>query len=196
MRTPPSRMHDCSAVTVFSIFLSFLCLEAPAQVNNWTKPTSGNWEEPYWSLGRPPAFDDRVIIGNPGWKAVQISGNTVQNFPDSLNVYSIDVTSPVDSFNTLLLNYAGFDRPLTVNYSMTIGSGAALTMHASALRIQTPTGVGLSIGGEANQNDDTLVTGNQADVGWVGPGVYNLNSGILQLEHFWIGGPHGGVFNQ
>jgi hypothetical protein len=185
-----------SARSIVPIILLLLTLPASAQVNSWTKPTSGNWEEPYWSLGVPPAFDHRVMLTNAGWKAVQIAWSTVQSQPQSLNVYSIDITSPVDSFNTLLLNYAGFQIPLTVNYSLTVGSNAALTMHYSALRLATPTGVGLSIGGEFNQNDSSEVTGTQLDVGWVGPGVYNLNSGLLDVGHAWVGGPYRGVFNQ
>lgn len=196
MHLRPSLASGLDRYAALMLLASLAPFSALSQVNHWTKPGSGSWEEPYWSLGTPPALDHRVVIGNPGWKAVQITGNTVQAIPDSLSVYSIDVTSPVDSFNTLLLNYAGFERPLTVKYSMTIGNNAALTMHASALRIQTPTGVGLFIGGTVNQNDFTQVTGNQADVGWVGPGVYNLNSGLLQLEHIWVGGPYAGVFNQ
>src|SRR5688572_14621420 len=165
-------------------------------VNSWLKPTSGNWEEPQWSAGMLPNYGHAVMITNAGWKAVQIGTTTAQNFPDSLTVYSLTVSSPVDSYNTLLLNYAGFDRPLTVNYSLTVRSGSAMSMFSSALRLAGPTGVGLSIGGEFNQNDSSQVIGNQADVGWVGPGVYNLNSGVVQLQHLWVGGPNHGVFNQ
>jgi hypothetical protein len=184
------RNHLVVLLLTLSTFNSF------ADANSWLKPTSGNWEELQWSQGILPNSGHSVMITNAGWKAVQIGSGTAQNFPDSLNVYSITVSSPVDSFNTLLLNYAGFDRPLTVNYSLHVGPGAAMTILSSALRIATPTGVGLSIGGEFNQNDSSQVTGNQADVGWIGPGVYNFNTGLIQLEHLWVGGPHKGVFNQ
>ena len=176
--------------------LAVSALNCMADANSWLKPTSGNWEEPQWSQGILPNYGHSVMITNAGWKAVQIAPSTAQNFPDSLNVYSIIVASPVDSFNTLMVNYAGFDRPLTINYSLTIGSNAAMTMLSSALRLAGPGGVGLSIGGEFNQNDWSQVTGNQADVGWVGPGVYNLNSGLLELQHLFVGGPNSGVFNQ
>jgi len=178
------------------LLIGSFTLSSFAAVNSWLKPTSGNWEEPQWSLGILPNSGHAVMITNAGWKAVQIASSTAQNSPDSLTVYSITVASPVDSFNTLLLNYAGFDRPLTVNYSLTVGTGAALTMFSSALRLAGPNGVGLSIGGEFNQNDSSQVIGNQADVGWVGPGVYNLNGGLVQLQHLWVGGPNNGVFNQ
>jgi hypothetical protein len=190
---PGKRVLSC--VTVVATLVS-PAPNAFADANSWLKPTSGNWEEPYWSQGVLPNYGHSVMITNAGWKAVQIAPSTAQYFPDSLNVYSITVLSPVDSYNTLLLNYAGFDRPLTVNYSLTIGGGAAMAMHSSALQLAGPPGVGLSIGGEFNQNDSSQVSGNQADVGWAGPGVYNLNSGLINLQHLFVGGPNQGVFNQ
>ena len=150
-----------------------------ADGNSWLKPGSGDWEEPQWSLGVLPGPGQSVAISNPGWKAVQISWITSGNFPQSLNMRDLTISSPVDSYNTLLLNFAGYDVPLTVNYSMTVGNNSAVTMYGSALNIATPTGVGLSVGGEFNQNDSSQVSGTQVDVGWVGPGVYNLNSGTL-----------------
>jgi hypothetical protein len=66
----------------------------------------------------------------------------------------------------------------------------------SALHLNGGGGDGLSIGGEFNQDISSLVTGQQADVGYIGPGVYNLNNGTLALKQMWIGGPHRGVFNQ
>src|SRR4051794_36731174 len=41
-------------------------------INTWTKPTSGNWEEPFWSLGRLP------MAGGPGLREqsrVESGGN-------------------------------------------------------------------------------------------------------------------------
>src|SRR5204863_7000523 len=85
--------------------------------------------------------------------------------------------------------------PLTVN-SLTIASNSALTMYGSALQLNGPNGSGMSIGGEFNQNDFSVVTGNQLDIGYIGPGVYNLNTGLLGVGHVWLGGPFGGIFNQ
>ena len=183
----------------FSLTVAFLFVSlrlSLGDANSWLKPSSGNWEEPFWSQGVLPNYGHSVMITNAGWKAVQIAPSTSQYFPDSLTVYSLTVASPVDSYNTLLLNYAGFDHPLTANYSITVGPGAAITMFNSALHLNGPTGVGLSIGGEFNQNDSSHVFGNQADVGWAGAGVYNFNNGTIQLEHLYLGGPNRGVFNQ
>ena len=189
---PRSHWGRCTAIMLFTIS----ALNVFADANSWLKPTSGNWEEPQWSQGILPNYGHAVMITNAGWKAVQIAPSTAQNFPDSLTVYSITVASPVDSFNTLLVNYAGFDRPVTVNYNLTIGPGAAMNILSSALRLNGPPGVGLSVGGEFNQNDNSQVIGNQGDVGWVGPGVYNFNSGLIQLQHLFVGGPNHGIFNQ
>lgn len=173
-----------------------LATHAATQPNSWTKPTSGNWEEPYWSLGVLPGPDQRIMITNGGWKAVAIAASTVQNFPQRLNVHSVTVLSPIDSFNTLLLNYAGTESPLTVSGSLTIGSNAALTMLSSAVRLAGPPGSGLSVGGQVNHREFSRVTGGQLDVGWAGPGLYRLISGVVDVGHIFVGGPYGGVINQ
>lgn len=125
---------------------------------------------------------------------MQISPNTVQNFPQTLNVNSIDISSPTNSFNTLLLNYAGLDAPLTVQ-SLSVESNSTMTMYSSALQLDGGNGVGLTVGGEFDQND-SLVAGRQINVGYIGPGVYNLISGFLAVSNLWVGGQFGGVFNQ
>ncbi|HET7626059.1 MAG TPA: hypothetical protein VFM25_12420 [Verrucomicrobiae bacterium] len=135
------------------------------------------------------------MITNANWKSVMIRPNTTANFPESLTMNSLTISSPTNSYNTLLLNYAGFSTPLTVN-SLLIASNSALTMLSSALKLNGPEGVGMSIGGEFNQNDFSIVSGNQIDIGYVGPGVYNFNSGVLDVGHVWLGAPFGGVFNQ
>jgi hypothetical protein len=64
-----------------------------AQVNSWTKPSSGNWEESVWSLGTLPGAGQSIMITNEGWKAVAIGANTAQNYPQSLNVNSGLITA-------------------------------------------------------------------------------------------------------
>src|SRR5436190_10149292 len=97
------------------LLLGLLCaavapLSSSSQtINSWMKPSSGYWEEAQWSAGRLPAAGDRVMITNPGWKAVAIGAGTAQNFPQSLQMQDLTVASPVDSFNTLLLNFAGLN---------------------------------------------------------------------------------------
>ena len=84
--------------------------------NAWMKPTSGYWEgAPYWSLDLLPGTNQAVLFTNAGWKALAIGPNTVQKFPQTLNVNSITLSSPSNSFNLLLLNYAGYQTPIAAN---------------------------------------------------------------------------------
>ena len=101
-------------------------------INSWTKPNSGYWEEPFWSLGRLPDATQGVVFTNAGWKALAIGAATAQNFPQSMSVQSLQVASPVDSYNTLLMNWSGFERPLQTT-ALTVGSNSAVVVHGSAL---------------------------------------------------------------
>ena len=94
----------------FVVLLLFctLSLTASAQINNWIKTASGNWEDPAnWSLGLRPSASQSIGIANPGYKAVGISSSTVANFPAALTINNLSISGPTDTLNTLLLNYAG-----------------------------------------------------------------------------------------
>src|ERR1043166_4609410 len=176
-------------------FLFFISNTGAQTPNSWTNSASGNWEDLRWSLGALPTTNQDVLITNAGWKAVQIGWTTANTYPQTLTVNSITISSPTNSSNTLLLNYAGTATPLTVR-SISLGSNSAITLLASALNLNGPTGVGMSIGGTFNHDDNSGVTGNQLDLGYIGAGVYNLNSGSLDVGHVWIGSSFAGVFNQ
>jgi hypothetical protein len=164
-----------------------------AQDDIWTG-AGGNWQDASWSLG-VPATNQTVWITNAGWKAIQIGATTAQLFPQSLNVKAVNVSSPIDSFNTLLLNYAGSDHPLTVQ-TLTVGSNSAVAMFSSGLQINSLNGSGMVVGGRFDQND-SVVAGNQVNVGDIGPGVYNFNSGYFTVSQLWVdSGSNPGVFNQ
>src|SRR5258708_10838456 len=113
-----------------------------AQVNSWTKLNSGNWEEPVWSLGALPGASQSIMITNEGWKSVAISAATAQIYPQSLNVNSVTILSPTNTVNSLLLNDAGLQVPLTVN-ALTIGSNSTMSVLNSALRLNGPNGSGM-----------------------------------------------------
>jgi hypothetical protein len=107
---------------------------AAAETNSWTKTTSGFWEEPFWSLGVLPAFDQAAIqFNNPGFKALAIGASTTANHPDSLRIRNFTIDAPPDSANLLLLNYAGLDVPLDVTGWLTIGTNGSLLSYYSAL---------------------------------------------------------------
>jgi hypothetical protein len=161
-----------------------------AQTNSWTNSASGNWEDAYWSLGQLPGTNQAILLTNAGWKALEIGPNTGQNFPQTMNVDSITISSPANSYNTLLLNYAGIDTPLTVQ-SLSIGGNSAVTMLSSALELNGSNVVAMLVGGEFNQNE-SVVSGQQINVGYIGSGTYNLNSGILAVSSLAVEG----IFNQ
>ena len=105
-----------------------------SQENAWTKPTSGYWEEAYWSSGHLPSLSDpRVVFDNPGWKALAIGPNTTANFSNSLAMTYLRVGAPANSSNTLLLNYAGTNVPLTVQTILSIETNASLVSYHSAI---------------------------------------------------------------
>ena len=83
------------AVLAATVITVFGFSSSPAQqVNSWTKPTSGYWEELYWSLGVRPAFDHSIMFTNEGWKALAIGASTAQNFPSTMQIARLTVLSP------------------------------------------------------------------------------------------------------
>jgi hypothetical protein len=163
------------------------------QVNSWTNPASGNWEDPNWSLGVLPGSGQAILFTNGGWKALAIGPNTVENHPQTLNVQSITVSAPSNSYNVLLLNYAGNTTPVQAA-TVTINSNAALTTLASTLLV-TNTGSSeyrLEIGGTVNHGEFSTVSASFLSLGSVGPGVYNLTNGILNVGTGYVGGTYTG----
>src|SRR6185295_3869655 len=105
--------------------------------NYWTKPTSGNWDEPFWSLGVLPNASQSVAIANSGWKAVAINPSTPIDFPDSMTVSNLTIQGAWDTENTLLLNFAGTALPLTMLNGLTLADGARIVNFSSGLVVQS-----------------------------------------------------------
>jgi hypothetical protein len=148
----------------FACSIIFLLLGFPAagQTNKWTKPSSGSWEETYWSLGQLPGIDQQLVaVDNYGWKAVAIGGNTTANYPQSLSLNNLLIDGPTNSLNTLLLNWAGFTVPLTVQSNLTIGTNGLLVSDHSALSAgETDVYGPITLSGtSANLNQVTLFSG-------------------------------------
>jgi hypothetical protein len=102
--------------------------------NEWTKASSGNWEEMYWSLGVLPAADQQTVaIGNSGWKAVAIGANTTANCARSLTVNDLIIDAPTNSANQLLLNWAGLNVPLLVRSNLLVGTNGSIECHHSVI---------------------------------------------------------------
>lgn len=180
----------CSAAT--------LCAQTQAndQPNAWTNRTSGNWEDLQWSLGVRPGPGQSVLLTNQGWKAINISPNTVANFAQTLNPSSIYLGGYTDSFNLLLLNYAGLSDPVTAN-SLVIGTNSGLTALASALSVNNAAGDPFSIGGVLNQGEGATVSTANLTIGDIGPGAYNMTNGSLLVSGTQtLGGKFAAAFRQ
>jgi hypothetical protein len=166
------------------------------QQNSWTNPTSAPWEEMHWSLGQLPGPGQAVLIENPGWKAIAISPSTAQNFAQSLVPSSITISAPDNSSNVLLLNYFGFQTPLSVK-QLRIYSNGALVALQSALQVDNILGGAFSIGGALNQGANATVSTASIQVGDIGPGTYNLTNGALVASAaLSVGGNFPSQFNQ
>jgi len=117
-----------------AIIISLVGFSAAGATNEWTKSTSGSWEESYWSLGQLPGMNQELVaFRNPGWKALAIGANTTANYPASLSLNNLLVEAPTDSFNQLLLDWAGLSVPLVVHSNLKIGANGSLASHYSGL---------------------------------------------------------------
>src|SRR5438270_74690 len=158
-------------------FISSPCVSITAQtLNAWINPSSGAWEQNYWSLGELPGQGQWVLLTNAGWKAIEIGPSTVENFPQTLSPALISLASPPGSYNELLLNYFGFQTPLAVQ-QLIINSNTDLTTLSSALNVHNLMGGAFSIGGTLNQGEYSTVSALNLAIGDIRPGVYNLTNG-------------------
>ncbi len=196
MENAGTRHYFCLLAAASSL-LGAVSIEAQTTADNaWTSPTSGNWEDPDWSLGALPAPNQAILFTNAGWKALAIGPNTAQNYPQTMDVDSITVSSPTNSFNVLLLNYAGYQTPLTAN-AITLGSNTVMTILASTLNVTNTANTNnyLEVGGTVNQGDFPAVNVGLLRVGNIGPGIYNLTNGTLTVVTGYVGGAFTGQFN-
>src|SRR4051812_26222312 len=181
------------------LFLTFFLSLLPgsgqtAQTNSWIKPSSGNWEDSSaWSLGILPNSAQSVMFTNAGWKAVQLTHDTAVNFPGSMTVGSITVSSPPDTLNTLIMSYVGVLSPLSVD-RFTLNSNSTMLMLSSALQV----GTYLDVNGTFNQGEFSGVSARVLAMGNGSSAAYNLSNGTLNvsdLENLGISG-FPTVFNQ
>jgi len=117
----------------------------------------------------------------------------VRDYSQSLRLGSLIVRSPSNSFNTLMLNYAGLQTALETRF-LTIDSNSVFLTLASALR-----GVEIfSIDGTVNHGALSEVSATNVSVGTYHGGVYNLSNGVLTVSNLQIGAsvPLGAAFNQ
>ena len=165
---------------------------AEGATNEWTKPTSGYWEEASWSLGVLPSFEqDPVAFRNPGFKALGIGANTTANYSNSLHLNYLTVDAPSNSANQLLLNYAGLNVPLFVNSDFVLGTNGSVVSYFSALR-----GGSFYVSGPATFSENSQVTFGSIHVGVDAAATLGLNNSSLSAGLFVVGQNTGGTVTQ
>ena len=188
MRTGCSEEHSrYSALLGCALLVVALSTRAVGQVNSWINPSSGYWEtQSSWSLGVLPNQSQSIYITNAGWKAVAIGANTAENFPQSMQIRDLQITSPVDSRNLLLMNFSGFQVPLQTT-SLTVGSNSSVVVQSSSLETGS-----IGLAGSFNQGDFSRVkvhgavqifNSGQYASDTTPPGVYFLTNGTLSVDH-------------
>lgn len=189
------RMSTHGLICLIALSLDFSGPQpAAGAANEWTKPTSGSWEEANWSLDVLPDATQSVLFNNAGWKALVIGAGTAQNFPQSMSVQSLTVGAPVDSYNTLLMNWSGFERPLQTTL-LTIGSNSAVLVQGSSLEVTATSTNGstgnLRVGGRFYHGDYSQVKvfgslnvalRRESSLETLDPGAYFLTNGTLSVD--------------
>lgn len=189
MRTKP-RPHAPSPWPLGrGVSLALLCVAfgVHAQINSWTNPISGNWQDPHWSLGAlPNASQSEVRLVNPGSKAVAIQPGTATGFSNSMTVFNLRLAGIGADTNLLLLNYAGTSVPLRVINDFTIHTNARVLMLYSALDVNNH----LNVDGVFDQEGGALYFTNatlHVD------GRYTMTNGFANGFDLHIGGTGTGV---
>jgi len=187
---------------------------AGAATNFWTKPTSGYWEESFWSLGDLPSHAQAAIVfNNPGFKALAIGTNATTRYTNSLWIQNLLVDAPAGSANQLLLNFAQLNVPLRIDQDLRVGTNASLVNHFSALQAgsfyldgtatitdfgQTSVGGRLQVGTNGSNAGLNLESGSLSAAQLVlssegATGTLNQSGGTLQLGSALMNG--GAVYN-
>ncbi|HXJ75664.1 MAG TPA: hypothetical protein VNM37_22600, partial [Candidatus Dormibacteraeota bacterium] len=157
--------------------------------NSWTKPTSGNWEEPFWSLGELPSSSQAgILFTNEGFKALAIGAGTAANFPNSLQIRNLTVDAPMNSSNLLLLNFAGTATPLQISEDFVIGPQGALLNYASAVNASR-----LLLNNRATFAEGASASFNIAMVGSNSLGSITLSNANIGFGNLELGGGSSGL---
>src|SRR5678815_1700744 len=99
-------------VLTLVVLLSGWSAPAIAQTNSWISPSSGNWQDPYWSIGMLPGTNQYIFLTNDGSKTLRIGRETAESYSETLRVGPITISAQGNFINTLLLDSVGLERPL------------------------------------------------------------------------------------
>jgi len=152
------------------------------------KPTSGYWDEQFWSSGILPGASQSIAFTNRGYKALAIGGAMALALPETLVVSNFLVSAPNGSSNLFLLNYVGLNRPFQVRDTLTVGRNGGLLSLGSALQVGTLTRGQFLINGIVAQGDYSDVAAHLVWVGHEAPGVYQLSNGWFYANTLLLGG--------
>lgn len=179
----------CKTGALIVSVMAFTSTSVFAQTNSWISATSGNWQDPNWSLGVRPGPGQDIQLTNAGFKAVAIQSSTASSFPQTLAVNSVTIASPTNGFNTLLLNFVGAGSPLTIGVqsntagSLVIDSNSVVVMFSSGLIVYNGLGSQnfhygkFEVDGTFNQSEGSEVVAGFLDLN--NSGTYNLTNGEL-----------------
>jgi hypothetical protein len=169
-----------------------LIVQSDDLANYWTKPTSGYWEEPYWSLGELPSLQQpAVVMMTPGWKALAVGTTTTANFSHALAIQNLFISAPEGSVNQLLLNYAGLSVPLNIGSDLVLGPNASLASHHSRLNAGR-----LLLNGPARFSSQSVATLGRIVVGEANSGELSIADAFVRAGAVTVGGGAPGVINQ
>src|SRR3954471_21913634 len=161
--------------TLFLFNLLLVSASVHAQVNSWTKPTSGNWEEPFWSAGTLPNSSQNVLFTNAGWKALAL-GPTTRAYPESRSVRDLTISSPTGSFNTLMLNFLGVLTPFRA-VTIEVNSNATLLSLNSRMEISS----NLTVDGVVQFGEFSELVAPHLELGHFAPSEFYMTNGIVNI---------------
>ncbi|HZV36605.1 MAG TPA: hypothetical protein VFB72_18655 [Verrucomicrobiae bacterium] len=169
------------ALASFLILIFATSQPARAQVNNWISSSSGDWESPQWSFGLPAKNED-IFITNAGTKTIVIEQTTTQYNPSILNIEALTISAAAGSSNTLFMNYAGLESPLTIA-NLSLGANSAVVMDGSALAATNQ----ILMNGIFTQDKSSTVATAMLEMGEKNPATYYLASGTLAANYIDVG---------
>ncbi len=177
----------CQWGICLSLFYLLGASISTAQVNIWTKSTSGDWEEPFWSLGQLPGSNQTVMFTNAGWKALAIGTNASHRYPGSLSLQNLTILASSNSMNTLVLNFLGRETPLRLADRLTVGLNGVLQVLDSGIRVGDFWHGTMFIDGTVNQGHYSEIIADSVILGSHGNARYNLSNGWFYTTYMEMG---------
>ncbi len=137
-----------------------------ANTNSWATSASDKWETAGdWSLGLAPTNTQSIYITNSLSKIVTVDSTTAGSFSNAMTVNDLSLWTLDGSINTLLISNLGTNLPLTVLFSLSVSNGGDLVISDSAVAVNGATNVLVSLGGDVDLENGSLLVSNVAAVG-------------------------------